>query len=220
MQTRTWMVVMALMVLALGPARAAQEESEWVQLFDGKTTEGWHNPYDWGKAEVVNGEIHLTSEKRKWFLCTNKQYSDFILKAEIKVPEGNSGIMFRCDVKKNKVTGYQAEVDPSDRKWSGGLYDEGGRKWFISPNRDQADSDEAAETSIKAFRDRAGDSFKPEQWNQYRIECRGDHIKIYVNGTLCTDIHDDDEANGYIAIQHHGEDGLVYKFRNIRIKEL
>ncbi len=195
---------------------------EWTPLFDGKTLDGWQNPYEWGKAEVKDGEIHLTTDKSKWFLCTKKQYADFVFEAEVKMPEGksNSGFMFRAHMKPNKVFGYQAEVDPSDRKWSGGLYDEGRRKWFISPNRDKAESKEAKEKSIAEFRKRAGDSFKRNDWNTYRIECRGDSIKISVNGTLCTDVRDGMDAQGYIALQHHGEKGKVYKFRNIRIQEI
>jgi hypothetical protein len=213
-------LVLVLIGLALTTAFAGEEQERWINLFDGKTTAGWRNPYDWGKAEVVGGEMHLTSDKGKWFLCTEKQYADFILEAEVKVPEGNSGFMFRCHVAKNRVIGYQAEVDPSPRKWSGGLYDEGRRKWFISPNKDAAKSEEEAARSIEEFRNRAGDSFLPNEWNKYRIECRGRSIKIYVNGTLCTDVEDDMDSQGYIAIQHHGEKGKVYRFRNIRIRVL
>lgn len=213
------LVVLGLSVLTVGIALTGEEEG-WVDLFDGKTTAGWYNPYDWGKAEVVDGEIHLTSEKGKWFLCTEKQYADFILEGEVKVPEGNSGFMFRCHVAKNKAFGYQAEVDPSARKWSGGLYDEGRRKWFISPNKDGTKDKAEAAKSIEEFRKRAGDSFKPQEWNKYRIECRGTSIKIFVNDTLCTDVEDDKDAQGFIGIQHHGEKGKVYAFRKLRIKVL
>lgn len=194
---------------------------EWVPLFNGKDLTDWENPYDWGKAEVVDGEIHLTTDKAKWFLSTTKEYGDFILEVEIKMPEGkcNSGVMFRAHKEKNKVFGYQAEVDPSDRKWSGGLYDEGRRGWFISPLRGKAKSKEDKATSIADFRERAGDCFKRNDWNLYRIECVGDHLKISVNGVLTTDCHDDKDASGYIAIQHHGEKGQTYRFRNIRIME-
>jgi len=41
-----------------------------------------------------------------------------------------------------------------------------------------------------------------------------------VNGILCTDYIDDMDAAGYIGIQHHGEQGQVYRFRNLKIKEL
>jgi hypothetical protein len=195
---------------------------EWTELFNGKDLAHWDNPYDWGKAEIVDGEIHLSTEKSKWFLSTVKEYSDFIFEVEVKMPEGkcNSGFLFRSHKSKNKMFGYQAEVDPSSRNWSGGLYDEGRRRWFISPNRDHAESEAAKERSIAEFRERAGDCFKRNDWNKYRIECRGDSIKISVNGVTTTDIHDDADAKGYIALQHHGEKGQIYRFRNIRIMEL
>lgn len=187
----------------------------FVPLFDGKTLTGWRNPYEWGKVEVVDGEIHLTGEK-KFFVVTEKTYGDFIFEGDILLPEGqaNSGFMFRAHVDKNKVFGYQAEVDGNpDRKWSGGLYDEGRRMWFASPIK----GDKASE---EAFRARAGDTFKRNDWNTYRIECRGKNLKIFVNGVLTTDVEDDKDASGVIAIQHHGEKGQTYKFRNLKIQEL
>ncbi len=184
-------------------------------LFDGKTLEGWHNPYKWGKAEVVDGEIHLTGDN-KFFVVTDKQYGDFIFEAQILLPEGkaNSGFMFRAHEAPGKVFGYQSEVDgDANRKWSGGLYDEGRRKWFISPIKGNKDSE-------KAFRERAGDSFKRNDWNTYRITCKGNKITIAVNGVVTTDVEDDKDASGVIGIQHHGENGQTYKFRNLRIKQL
>ena len=216
--TKYWISILTACLLAGSTSFAG----EWTELFNGKDLAHWQNPYDWGKAEVVDGEIHLTTEKSKWFLSTVKEYSDFIFEVEVKMPEGkcNSGFLFRSHKSKNRMFGYQAEVDPSGRKWSGGLYDEGRRGWFISPNRDHAKSKEAKEQSIAAFVERAGDCFKRHDWNKYRIECRGGHIKISVNGVTTTDIHDQKDAKGYIALQHHGEKGQIYRFRNIRIMEL
>ena len=187
---------------------------KWVDLFDGKTLNGWTNPYDHGEAKVVNGEINLTSND-KFFLCTERTYSDFIFEGEVKLPEGksNSGFMFRCHVKPNKVWGYQAEVDDSERAWSGGLYDEARRQW-LNPKKpnDSPSGDE--------FREKTKGSFKRYGWNKYRIQAEGNRLQIWVNDVLCTDYTDNEDAEGYIGIQHHGEDGQVYKFRNIRIKEL
>lgn len=193
---------------------ASKEASDWTPLFDGKTTEGWKNPYKWGEVKVVGGELHLTANK-KFFLVTEKIYSDFVFEGEILLPKGkaNSGFMFRANVKPNKVFGYQSEVDGSDRNWSGGLYDEGRRAWFISPKRGDKESE-------AAFRKRAGDTFKRNEWNTYRITCKGDHIKIEVNGVTTTDVKDATDAKGVIGIQHHGEKGQTYKFKNLRIKEL
>lgn len=85
--------------------------------------------------------------------------------------------------------------------------------WFISPVK----GDQASEA---AFRARAGDCFKRNDWNTYRITCQGKRLKIEVNGVVTTDVEDAVDARGVIAIQHHGEKGATYKFRNLRLKEL
>lgn len=190
-------------------------EDGFKPLFDGKTIQGWKNPYSWGVIEVVDGQIHLKGDK-KFFLVTEKTYGDFVFEGEVLLPEGtaNSGFMFRAHVEPDKVFGYQAEVDGDPKRmWSGGLYDEGRRMWFISPIKGNAESE-------AAFRKRAGSAFKRNDWNTYRITCKGTHIKIEVNGVVTTEIEDDKDAKGVIGIQHHGEKGKTYKFRNLRIKEL
>ena len=194
---------------------AAADSGEFTPLFDGKTLEGWRNPYAWGKSEVVNGEIHLTANK-KFFLVTEKTYSDFVFEGEVLLPEGtaNSGFLFRAQVEPNKAFGYQAEVDGDpNRNWSGGLYDEARRMWFISPDKKNPES-------IAAFKKRAGDTFKRNEWNHYRITCVGSKLKIEVNGVVTTEVEDKVDASGVIGIQHHGEKGQTYRFRNLRIKEL
>jgi hypothetical protein len=190
-------------------------EDGFSPLFDGKTTAGWKNVYSWGQAKVEDGEIRLSGEK-KFFLVTERTYADFVFEGEILLPPGeaNSGFVFRAHAEPGKVFGYQAEVDGSlDRKWSGGLYDEGRRKWFISPIK----GDPASET---AFRQRAGDAFKRNEWNLFRITCQGPKLKIEVNGVVTTEVEDQMDASGVIGLQHHGEKGAIYRFRNLRIKEL
>jgi hypothetical protein len=211
------LLLAGLICCTIAPAIAAEKPSTdgFTPLFDGKTLNGWKNPYTWGKSEVVNGEIHLTGDK-KFFLVTEKTYSDFIFEGEILLPKGtaNSGFMFRAHVEPNKVYGYQSEVDGDPKRaWSGGLYDEGRRMWFISPIKGNAASE-------AEFRKRAGNTFKRDDWNTYRITCKGKSIKIEVNGVVTTDVEDDKDASGVIGIQHHGEKGQTYKFRNLRIKEL
>lgn len=213
MRTKTATLLLLAAITCL--SRSVAAEPDPTPLFDGKTLTGWKNPYTWGKAEVVNGEIHLTADK-KFFLVTEKTYADFVFEGEVLLPEGkaNSGFMFRANVQPNKVFGYQAEVDGDPKRmWSGGLYDEGRRMWFASPIKGNAESE-------AAFAKRAAGAFKRSGWNTYRITCKGDHIKIEVNGVVTTDIKDDKDAKGPIGIQHHGEKGQTYKFRNLRITEL
>jgi hypothetical protein len=215
MKTPAFLLVSLLALSAFARAVAAPAADGWVSLFDGKTLAGWRNPYTWGEAKVVNGEIHLLADK-KFFLVTEKTYADFVFEVDVLLPEGkaNSGVMFRAHVQPNKVFGYQAEVDGDPvRLWSGGLYDEGRRGWFASPIRGNAGSE-------KAFRARAGDAFKRSGWNTYRITCQGKRLKIEVNGVVTTDVEDATDASGVIGLQHHGEDGQIYKFRHPRIKVL
>ena len=127
-------ILFSAAVLAAGPACSENNETakaaEWQNLI-GDDLSNWTNPYTYGESKLVDGEIHLTAEK-KFFLATKESFGDFVFEAEIHLPEGpaNSGIMFRCHVEPNKVFGYQAECDGSDRKWSAGLFDEGRRGWI------------------------------------------------------------------------------------------
>ena len=204
-----------LRAAAPAPTSAPAPAPGWVSLFDGKTLDGWRNPYTWGESKVVAGEILLTADK-KFFLVTEKSYGDFVFEVDVLLPAGkaNSGVMFRARVEPDKVYGYQAEVDGDPaRNWSGGLFDEGRRMWFASPIKGDAASE-------KAFRDRAGAAFKRDGWNTYRITCQGPRLKIEVNGVVTTDITDAMDAIGPIGLQHHGEKGQTYRFRNARIRAL
>jgi len=215
---------MALLTASL-TLSAAAPDTTMISLFNGTDLTGWHNPYEWGQADVVDGEVHLTANK-KFFLVTDKPYANFVFEGEILLPAGqaNSGFMFRCHAEKNRVYGYQAEVDGSDRRWSGGLYDEGRRQWLWPSQSGRTTEPKALEheEESKAFfgQDAIRNAFKRNDWNLYRITCEGDHLVIEVNGVKITDYHDSMDAAGYIAIQHHGEKGQTYRFRNLKIREL
>jgi len=188
------------------------DKVKWVDLFNGKDLTGWKNLYDHGEPKVVNGEIHLTGDK-KFFLTTEKKFTDFELELEVMLPAvgpANSGVMFRAQTdgtsSKRKVWGYQAECDPTPRGYSGRVYDEGRRKWALLTDEQKAISENVQAPFGK--------------WMTYRIICQGDHIRVWVNGQLTSDLKDSEDSEGVIGIQHHGEKGKTYSFRNIKIKEL
>ncbi|MEO0413469.1 MAG: family 16 glycoside hydrolase, partial [Verrucomicrobiota bacterium] len=200
------------------------EKQGWEVLFNGYDLTGWTNPYQHGKVSVDNGEIHLEADK-KFFLVTEKTYSDFTLRVDIKLPEGkaNSGVMFRANVQPGKVFGYQAECDGSDRRWSGGLYDEGRRGWIwpSTPGKSKEEFLSHSEESLAHMAEpKVQNALKRNDWNTYMIRCLGDNISITVNGVRVTQIKDSTDAEGVIGIQHHGEKGAVYKFRNLYLKPL
>ena len=97
-------------------------------LFENNSLDDWY---------IVGPQVDFTledgvltgegKERRNSFLTSKKTYRDFSLSVEVKVIKGNSGIQIRSHDIDNRLVGYQIEIDPSERAWSGGLYDEGRR---------------------------------------------------------------------------------------------
>lgn len=192
-------------------AVSCQEKSTspWENLIKGNTLEGWTVKGGKSTYEVKEGVITGTTIKNEanTFLTTDKHYGDFILELEYLVDDNtNSGIQIRSnsfpDYKNGRVHGYQVEIDPSERAWSGGIFEEGKRGWL----NDLEDNPAAK----KAFK--AGD------WNKYRIEAIADTIKTWVNGVPAAHLVDNETASGFIGLQiHRGKAGRQIRWRNIRI---
>jgi len=209
MPIRTMIAGFALLFLVAAAAPAA-DESGFVPLFDGRTLTGWVQ-HGGNATYTVDGGTILgrvgEDQKRNAFLCTEKTYGDFILRCEVKFDQrGNSGVQFRSHIKPDKdvVFGYQCEIDPSDRAWTGGIYDESRRGWINNLANNEA--------GRKAFR--------RDDWNEITIEARGPAIKTWVNGVACADLLDPLDFEGIFGLQVHvGKTGAI-RWRNVRIKEL
>lgn len=203
--------------------------SGFTSIFDGTSLKGWEQHSGTAEYRVEKGVIigKTVPGTGNSFLCTSRKYRNFIAEVEFKVdPSMNSGIQFRSNYytreteveiqgKKRKfpadrVHGYQYEIDPSPRAYTGGVYDEGRRGWLFDLKNN--------ETARKAF--------KPGDWNKARIECVGDSIKTFINDVLAANFSDDLTQQGVIALQVHGIGkkkeavGKEVMWRNIRIKEL
>ena len=187
---------------------------KWANLFNGKDLKGWKQLNGKAKYSIENGEIVGTTVANtpNSFLCTEQEYGDFILELDLKVDNSmNSGVQFRslskADYQNGRVHGYQAEVDPSDRAWSGGIYDEARRDWLYIPNMN---------TEGKK-------AFKKSQWNHYRIEAIGSTIRTFINGIPTAYLIDDMTAKGFIALQVHAigkeqKEGTQIRWKNIKIQ--
>jgi beta-glucosidase len=192
-----------------GDGTPGQSEEGFVAMFDGKTLDGWTKKGGGATYAVEDGCIvGRVGPGGNTFLCTNRDYGDFVLKLELKLDEPvNSGIQIRSHARRNgRVFGYQCEVDPSPRGWSGGIYDEARRGWLAPPDKNEAARNQKA--------------FKPTDWNQYTIRCVGPRIQTWVNGVPCANLVDDVDARGFIALQVHAADKGQIRWRNVRIKEL
>ncbi|MGY5851084.1 3-keto-disaccharide hydrolase [Salegentibacter sp. F14] len=205
-------VFFVFLVIACGQ-NAKDKDTPWQDITPEKGLKGWE--VKGGEAEyrlenntVIGKTVHGTANT---FLSTEKNYDDFILKLEFKVhPSMNSGIQIRSNsihsYMDGRVHGYQVEIDPSDRAWSGGIYDEARRGWLVNlegnPEAQQA--------------------FKQDEWNTYRVEAIGDTIKTWVNSVPAAHLIDEKTASGFIALQVHSinedsEEGTEISWRNIKI---
>lgn len=210
----TRLLILTGLMLGTSLTIAQAQNTKWQNLFNGKDLKGWKQLNGKAKYEVVNGEIVGTTVANtpNSFLTTEKNYGDFIFEVELLVDNSmNSGIQFRSESKADymngRVHGYQAEVDPSDRAYSGGLYDEARRGWLYP-----MDVNPKGKTA-----------FKKGEWNKYRIECIGNSIRTWVNGVPTASLIDDLTPSGFIALQVHSigkndEPGKQIRWRNIRIQ--
>lgn len=199
-----------LIICLLLCASMLQAQEKWNSLFNGQSLEGWKVLGEDASFHISGDTIIGTNQgRRNTFLATERPYGDFILELEVWAdPKMNSGIQFRSAQKPNgRVFGYQAEIDPSERAYSGGIYDEARRDWLYP-------------LSLNSVGQKA---FKVGKWNTYRIQAIGSMIYVWVNDVSTAALQDDMTLSGFIALQVHGvgtkeEEGRQVKWRNIRIR--
>jgi hypothetical protein len=198
-------------------------------LFDGKTLKGWTQCNGTAKYIVEDGAIVGTTVEGSpnSFLCTDKEYGDFVLEFETRTdPALNSGVQIRSHryaaetaVQTNngkqtierkhpagRVYGYQVEIATAKSGTSGGIYDEARRGWLDNPSSKRE----------------CAAAFKDNEWNHYRISAIGNRIRTWVNGAECANLVDSMDRSGFIALQVHsfkGERPAQVRWRNIRITE-
>lgn len=190
---------------------------KFVSLFNGENLDGWVTMQGTMIFEAKEGEIVGTcSEGPSTFLCTEKDYTDFIFTCETKWEvDGNTGVQIRSrirkDPKRNTVIGPQAEMEDLSKKgrgWSGGIYGQNCGGWLYPLK--------APEHAVhKTVIDRSG-------WNRLTIEVKGNVFKTWVNGVPAA--HWIDEENeypqGFIGLQVHGGKQGIIHWRNLKIQEL
>lgn len=202
-----------LMVTLVAMLTSCAQGPKWQDLFNGENLDGWEKLNGTAEYKVEDGAIVGISQLNtpNTFLATNKNYDDFILEFEFKVDDGlNSGVQFRSlslpEFQEGRVHGYQFEIDPSERAWTGGVYDEARRGWLYPLN----------------YNPEGQQAFKNGEWNKARIEAIGNSIRTWVNDVPCADLLDNTTASGFIALQVHSignaeQEGKSVAWRNIRI---
>ncbi len=173
----------------------AADTSSGTPIFDGKSLKGWKTLGGGADYKVIDSAIVGSSRPGvpNSFLVTEKNYGDFILELDVRQDVGptNSGVQFRSlstpEFENGRVHGYQTDIDPSERQWSGGIYEEAQRGWFYTGEMNPPG---------KAL-------YKFGQWNHYRIEAIGPRLRVWINGAPAADVIDAGKPSGFIGLQVH-----------------
>lgn len=204
------LIIIGILIMFLVPAKA----QNWESLFEGKNLDDFVKHQ--GTADYILEDNVLTGISKvkipSTYLCTKETYTDFILELDVKIDYGlNSGIQFRSnsipEFKNGQVHGYQAEIDVSERKWSGGIFDQSRRGWIYPVTMNK----------------KGQNAFVNGAWNKYRIEAVGSSIRTWINGVQVTNLVDDMTAEGFIAFQVHSignnpdRDGLKVHWKDAKI---
>ena len=200
---------------AAGELSSEEKADGFVSLFDGKTLAGWTG--DVAGYEVIDGAI-VCSQKKGGNLFTDKEYTDFVLRLDVKIPEGgNNGIGIRAPLGANAAfAGMELQVidDPAEVYKNIKDWQHHGSVYGVV----------AAKTG----------SLKPAgEWNVQEVTVQGRRVKVVCNGQTIVDADLDEatkngtldgkehpgvkNAKGHVGFLGHG---APVAFRNIRIKEL
>ena len=67
-------------------------------------------------------------------------------------------------------------------------------------------------------------AYKADDWNEYHIVVKGNHMMHYINGVLMSDVTDNDTVNrrfkGLMGVQVHVGPPMRIAYRNFRLKKL
>lgn len=192
---------------SLGLLTNMASAQSWEPLFNGKDLTGWHTQPG-GEWKVVDGVIvgtSASSERRHGLLVSDRELTNFILRAKFRVHEGNSGLYFRAEETDTNVAvrGFQAEVDRSSAV--GGLYETAMRGWVQKPAPDVIEN-----------------IVTHGEWVSITVTAIDDDVTVSLNGTTVTELLGDKESlkKGRIALQLHGGQNMHVEFKDIAVLEL
>jgi hypothetical protein len=200
-----------IVFLAFVPVGAA-EEAKFARIFDGKTFQGWegetNKTFRIEEGAIVGGNLREPIPRNE-FLCTDRSYTNFVLKLQFKLLGGekaNAGVQIRTQRIPNhhEVIGYQADMGDG---WWGSLYDESRRNRILA----KADAEEVDKV------------LKRNDWNEYVIRCEGKRVRLWINGYQTVDYTELDDAleqHGIIGLQIHSGPPSEAWYREIYIQEL
>ena len=226
-----------LLLFTLVPTPAA--EPGFKSLFNGTDLTGWDgNPKLWSvKNGAITGTTGSDPETKithnTFLVWTNGPVDDFELRLTYRIEKGNSGIQYRSKITEHGkfgpiVGGYQADFE-AGKTYSGILYEERGRGILAQRGQKTVIKDNDGKHTVEVAGS-VGESaaiqekIKNEDWNDYVVIAKGNHLQHFINGQQTIDVVDEQEAkaakSGVLALQIHVGPPMVVQFKNIRMKSL
>lgn len=215
------------------------------QLFNGTDLTGWEgNPKLWSVQDgAITGKTGAdgdTNIKHNTFLVwKGGTVGDFELTFQYRIEKGNSGVQYRSkELAPGEfgpiISGYQADFE-AGAKYSGILYEERGRGILAERGQKtviKAVEKDAANPKAKDFQvevagevgksDEIQAGIKSEDWNEYKIIAKGNHVQHFINGKQTIDVTDQDAKHapkdGLLALQIHQGPAMVVQFKNLVLK--
>ncbi|MFV1969250.1 MAG: DUF1080 domain-containing protein [Pirellulaceae bacterium] len=226
--SRTRLIAGFIVLTAAAVAAQAQDEDGFVSMFNGKDLSGWKGrPGAWRVEEgAITGEstTENPSDSTHYLYWTNREPADFIMRFQIKLVGGNSGVQFRSEKRPHFDTfGYQADFDATNQ-WTGCLFQH--RRGAVVQRGSRATISAQGERHEQSFAsmESLAETVKRDDFNDYEIVAKGSKVTLRINGRLMCEVDDRDATQacrkGIIALQMHKGPPMKVQFKNLRIQVL
>ena len=242
-----WMIGVLIIALPFNPI-AQNKHDRFVSIFDGKTLNGWEGDIQYWRVENGNIVGEITPDKlvknNTFLIWRGGEPKNFELKLEFRISKtGNSGINYRSEQITEvpfALKGYQADIDGMNR-YTGQNYEERGRTTLAyRGQKTKIIGTDDPKASVKdhvknnawtklEVTESLGDKealqslIKADDWNEVHLIVKDNRLQHYVNGTLMSDVTDDDKINrkmsGLIGVQVHVGPPMKVEYRNIKLKQ-
>jgi hypothetical protein len=220
MKPHLGVLAFAFCALPLATAAGADEPSadegkdntgQWIELFDGKSLDGWKASEAKNSFTVEDGCIvaHGNPRSHLFYMAATKPFKNFELEAQVKTePTANSGIYFHTQYQERDwpSKGHEAQINnsfPTDPRRTGSLY---------------------------GIVDVKNPPTKDNEWFKYYIKVDGREITIKLDDKTVVDYTEPEKpppfqgrdrklSEGTFALQAHPDSGKTF-FKSVKVRRL
>lgn len=207
--------------------------ADTIALFDGKSLEGWEGDARFWSVQdgVITGKSTeaVPFEKPTFLVYKKQEFANFELTISFRLltENANAGILYRADKKSDGFVGYQANIT-TDSKSNGGLKELGGRQYFVKQGEKmmigEGGQRKVAELADPLETEKAQESIKHGEWNEYRVVADGKTLMHQINGFTTIKLEDNEKnrarSKGWLALQLHPGVSATVQYKDVRMLEL